>query len=267
MRDRSLMGIVLAFLLLGGSWGVAAAEPIFRALEFDGVDDFVTVPYPIALPNGPLTVEAWVWMSSADPGGRIVSNRFGANGYEFDVYPADAGQFEVRLSFNGSVMASGFYSGQAEQWTHLAGTWAGSALEDLSLYANGELIGSSLSGVTIEAPIGSLHIGSSGNEGLVFGGVLDDVRIWSVALDKPTIQTWMNKPVDDTHPNFSHLEGYWKFDEGAGQVAASFVHSPERDGQLGSTPEVEDSDPVWTTNVAPVPTDPTTFGRFKWGFR
>ncbi len=68
------------------------------------------------------------------------------------------------------------------------------------------------------------------------------------------------------HPNYANLEGYWPFDEGSGQTAASLTHAPERDGQLGATDGADTSDPAWTTNVSPVPVEPTTFGRIKWSW-
>lgn len=47
------------------------------------------------------------------------------------------------------------------------------------------------------------------------------------------------------------LVGYWGLDEGTGQVAAdSSLYG--NDGMLGSTPEVDDSDPVWVESDAPV---------------
>jgi hypothetical protein len=268
MLFHFLRRFVFVLLLLGGFWGASSAEPIFRALEFDGVDDYVTVSDPIALPNGPLSIEAWIWMDATFAGGRIVSNRDGANGYEFDVFPVDGGQLEVRLSFNGTVMLGAFFTGQSERWTHVAAAWAGSVAEQLKIYVNGEQIGLGIGYGTINPPTGSLAIGAMATLGFgFFMGDIDDVRIWSVALDQATIQAWINKPVDATHPNYANLEGYWKFDEGAGQVAVSMVHSPERDGQLGADAGDDGSDPAWTTNVSPVPTDPTTLGRIKWRFR
>ena len=268
MRCRSLARIVLALLMLGACGEAATAEPIFRALAFDGVDDYVAVPDPIALPDGPLTIEAWIWMSTSFEGGRIVSNRDLNNGYELDIYPADNDQLEVRLVFNGSVMLSGFFTGPPERWTHLAATWAGTTLETAKIYVDGDLNATGVGQGPVDPPTGSLTIGTTANYGFgYFSGVIDDVRIWSAALDQASIQAWMNKPVDATHPSYGDLEAYWKFDEGVGQAAVSLVNSPGRDGRLGSAAGDDGSDPAWTTNVSPVPSHPTTVGRIKWGFR
>ncbi len=60
------------------------------SLLFDGANDYVSVPDPIDL-RGPLTLEAWVKMDADPSGGRIISNRNSANGYELDVYESGRG--------------------------------------------------------------------------------------------------------------------------------------------------------------------------------
>ena len=48
-----------------------------------------------------------------------------------------------------------------------------------------------------------------------------------------------------------NLVGYWKFDEGSEQTAYDYSIY-ENDGQLGSGPEADASDPIWVTEVPPV---------------
>jgi hypothetical protein len=259
--------LCIALLSFPSSDQAAPVRGSFSALHFDGIDDFVKVADPLQCTTGPLTLEAWVWLDSLNSGGRIVGNRFGADGYEMDIYPAEGGGFEARFNVNGFVLADAIIDVPARQWTHLAVTWAGTTLMTVKLYATGEVVDSTGIGIELAPTSGSLVIGSLRGNLEFFEGAIDDVRVWSVAVDQTTIQAWMSKPIDDTHPNYVNLEGYWKFDDGAGQVAASLVHSPERDGQLGPTAGRDDGDPIWTTNVSPVPTDPTTLGRIKWGFR
>ncbi len=105
MRFRTVARVFCFVLLMLPS--LASAAPVrntFSALHFDGIDDFVKVDDPIQCTTGPLTLEAWVYMDSLNSGGRIVGNRYSGDGYEMDIHPADGGGFEVRLSFNASVM-------------------------------------------------------------------------------------------------------------------------------------------------------------------
>jgi hypothetical protein len=50
----------------------------------------------------------------------------------------------------------------------------------------------------------------------MYGGCVDELRYWNVALDGATIRRWMGRNVDSNHPNYSALRGYWRFNEGSG---------------------------------------------------
>ena len=65
------------------------------------------------------------------------------------------------------------------------------------------------------------------------------------------------------HPSYGSIEGYWTFDEGGGQTAASEVGSPDRDARLGATGGAEATDPAWQAEESPVPVERTSFGRVK----
>lgn len=36
------------------------------------------------------------------------------------------------------------------------------------------------------------------------------------SLDQATIQNWMNKPLNNSHPEWSNLLAKWEFNEGSG---------------------------------------------------
>jgi len=44
-------------------------------------------------------------------------------------------------------------------------------------------------------------------------GTIDEIRIFNTELSQTTILNWMCKEADNTHPNWSNLKGYWKFDD------------------------------------------------------
>jgi len=74
-----------------------------------------------------------------------------------------------------------------------------------------------------------------------FQGLIDEVRVWNVARSEAAIQSTMNTPLIGNEPG---LVGYWKFNEGSGQTAYDSTLN-SNDGQLGSTPGVDPSDPAW----------------------
>ncbi len=46
-----------------------------------------------------------------------------------------------------------------------------------------------------------------------YHGQLDEIRIWNEALSEATIQTWWQKILDKSHPDYTSLVGYWNFEE------------------------------------------------------
>jgi hypothetical protein len=268
--DSVPTALFLSGLLLLGFCGSSFAEGTYNALSFDGQNDYVEVGSPAAFGGGPLTIEAWVRPEAdMDYGGRVISNCSGADdGCELMVGIGENSTFMAMFTVAGIALAVGYISESPGNpgWRHLAVTWDGAPSGTLKLFADGEEIGSGYFPSTIPVSPATLKIGARGDGSSNFQGTIDDVRVWSTALDGSTIRAWRRKPVDPTHPNYANLEEYWRFDEGTGQVAASMVHSPERDGQLGSTTGVDATDPTWTVDVSPVPAQALTFGQIKWGW-
>ena len=74
-----------------------------------------------------------------------------------------------------------------------------------------------------------------------FQGLIDEVRVWNVARSEVEIQSAMSTPLSGNEPG---LVGYWKLDEGSGQIAYDSIANGNN-GQLGTTPGVDPSDPTW----------------------
>ena len=81
-----------------------------------------------------------------------------------------------------------------------------------------------------------------------FNGSIDDVRIYDRALSAEEILANMHTRPDYDDPN---LVGYWDFDEGEGQIAGD-LSGNGNDGQLGSDPNADSSDPEWVESDAPI---------------
>ncbi|MBA7656445.1 hypothetical protein ES703_64369 [subsurface metagenome] len=91
-------------------------------------------------------------------------------------------------------------------------------------------------------------IGSGNTHYSDFYGTMDEVRIYNRALSPEEVWTNMHRRLAGDEPG---LVGYWDFDEGEGQIVYDLSGSGN-DGQLGSTPNPDVSDPAWVDSDAPI---------------
>ena len=160
---------------------------------------------------------------------------------------------------------------KAGRWQHLAATYDGTAVQ---LYHNGKRIASD--SIATVRGVGyfedqrmadeSLSTLATNLQALIFGvaefgtgepsnALLDEARVWTGARTGGQIRTNMNRILSGSE---SGLVGYWKLDEGSGQVIGDSTPNGNN-GQLGSDPGTDDSDPTWTTSDAPLWKKP-----FRW---
>lgn len=84
--------------------------------------------------------------------------------------------------------------------------------------------------------ISSFKIGSNGNGASNYEGMIDELRVFDIALDQPTIKAWMNKDLDPSHPAYDHLLLYLQFNEGSG-LSTTDNSSYGVEGKLNGYPE------------------------------
>ena len=58
-----------------------------------------------------------------------------------------------------------------------------------------------------------------------FKGLIDELRVYDTAVSQTNISTWKNKLVDNNHPNWANLHGYWRFDDEANPTEDYSVNS------------------------------------------
>ena len=76
----------------------------------------------------------------------------------------------------------------ANTWAHLALTYDGTAVR---FYVNGNLTGTTTKTGTISSSTGALTIGSDPFYGQYFAGLIDEIRVYNIALTQAQIQTDM----------------------------------------------------------------------------
>jgi len=220
------------------------------ALQFDGVDDFVSILDTGAFDfDYTFTVEAWVKpLSFAGLGNYKAILTAGASeppnaGGSWTMATGDANYSNWLLSVcvPGCASASSGPGGlQLNQWQHLAAAYDGTMI---TLYRNGQQVAT--------AP----HSGNVNNVTYLlvgiwresFNGLIDEVRVWNIVRTR-AIQDDMNHLLAGDEPG---LVGYWRFDEGSGQTVLD-RSSSHSNGRMGSSPATDNADPVWVPSDAPL---------------
>ncbi|HEX7244240.1 MAG TPA: LamG-like jellyroll fold domain-containing protein [Solirubrobacterales bacterium] len=146
------------------------------AVAFDGLDDYVEVaPRPALDLSSALTVEAWCKANAYE--GSVVQ-RYGA----YELRPQPNGNLIWRLWIGGTArsLTAGIGTVSTGQTHHLVGTYDGATMR---LYLDGVQVASQpMSGPVEHDPSEALYIGANAHAKDYFGGVIDDVSIYSTAL-------------------------------------------------------------------------------------
>ncbi|WAK00552.1 LamG-like jellyroll fold domain-containing protein [Methylobacter sp. YRD-M1] len=156
-----------------------------QALQFDGVNDWVTVKDSPSLDlSTSMTLEAWVYPQS-QTGEKALIMKEQSGGAVYGL-----------LNANANVPAAGIYDGQyhvlsgsnplpANQWTHLVVTYDG---QYGRLYMNGVEVAKGAEKSLIQPSNGELRIGGNSTWGAYFKGLIDEVRIYNRALTAAEVQ-------------------------------------------------------------------------------
>ena len=177
--------------LVNATWSPAGHSG--GALSFNGTTARVVVPDMAALRFvQDMTIEAWVNPSAT------VTDDWQAVIYKgHDAYLLGTNA-KTGLPIGGGtvgttgVLASGVAVLPVNTWTHLAATYDGTTVR---LYVNGTEVSSRPATGHLRESMAPLEIGGSLADGGTFAGLVDDIRLYSMALNSAQIQTDMNTPV------------------------------------------------------------------------
>ena len=183
----------------GATW--AAVGKYGKALQFNGTSALVTVPDAASLHlSSAMTLEAWVNPSTVDASWRDVIYK-GNDNYYLEGTSTNASLPAAGVSARaGFAHAYGAEPLPANTWSYLAETYDGSTLR---LYVNGTQVAATTDSGSIASSTNPLQIGGDSLYGQYFAGMIDEVRVYNVALTAAQIQTDQTTPVNsdpDTTP-------------------------------------------------------------------
>ncbi|HUA66530.1 MAG TPA: LamG-like jellyroll fold domain-containing protein [Alphaproteobacteria bacterium] len=169
------------------------------ALVFNGTNAVVTINSSATLQlSTAMTLEAWVNPSVVDSTWRDVIYK-GQDNYYLEGTSGNGKVPAIGGTFGGSdTVLDGTGGLPTNTWSYLAATYDGITTR---LYVNGVQVASQAQTGPIATSTNPLQIGGDSFYGQFFQGIIDEVRIYDVALTAAQIQTDMNTSLPaDTQP-------------------------------------------------------------------
>jgi len=211
----------------GTNWSIydydsATVSPVTNTLSavFDGATDKLDCgTSTFLMPTGGLTLSAWIKQASGSGDNNLIQRQsVSSNGYSMRL---NAGVLYF-YGTGGHTLGSGFTS--TTDWYHLCITHDNSTVKG---YVNGVLQGSSSTTSLVTNNV-STKLGWHTNYTPAYlEGKLDEVSIFSSALDAPNVAQIYNSgsPIDLTanqgnYNTSSDLIGYWRMGDGASDTSS-----------------------------------------------
>ena len=246
---KKLLLLIFPLLL---SWNTTKAQ---TALQFDGIDDYVSIGNPSVLnfeSNNTLTLEVWFKTTG---GGMMLSKMYNSapfRGYELQLAGGTVNFFLCNNWTTPSLWVLTTNTYNDGNWHHAAVTYNGSG------FASGVVI--YVDGVSVPISIAQNSLGSNSvltSAPLLIGtragaanfpGKLDQVRIWNVVRTPSEISLNMNNCLSGSEPG---LVALYDFEEGSGTILTDKTSNGNNGNILNS--------PAWVTGMSCTSpcTDPT----------
>jgi len=166
------------------------------ALEFNGTNTYVEVPYPDEFTLEIFSVMAWIKTSETSAWSGIVEKREPGQvaNYALEMTSSNTVQFiftkggdqKWQIATTKTVVTDG-------NWHHIVGTYDN---ESLRIYTDGILENQTAFTGAPDKNIQPLTIGSQHSGAGRFNGLIDEVAIFNEALGENTIQTIMNQGLE-----------------------------------------------------------------------
>jgi hypothetical protein len=225
----------------------AMADEVNYSLQYNG-NEYCVIPHYSGLDfTTEFTLEAWVYPHSHHEYLRIIDKtesvcclqyslllHIGRVGSDFGIQTVP--DYE---RVNGSLAIP------LNQWSHIAVTYSSG---QVCFYINGVLDNCVVTDLTSLAAIPTdLNIGRRlMHDEFYFVGLIDEIRMWNYARNETELTDSYNHSLLGTE---SGLVGYWRFNEGSGDVSGAATGN---DCRLGSADGSDNNDPIWIDQGAPL---------------
>ncbi len=206
------------------------------ALHFDGTNEYVETTLN-DLSGSEITIEFWY------KGHNIQSAIRQQNASDYIV----AGWEDTHILSNDGGAGNGIAVGTGAEdgnWHHIAMTWKQNTINGFVSYLDGDIISQRTSSDNpLPAIDSNVFFGSYIGTTEFMTGILEEIRIWSVALDSSQIREYMCRTLDGTETG---LVGYWPCDDSTGTILSDITG-----GYHGTLHNMDNND--WKSSTGPIP--------------
>jgi hypothetical protein len=209
-------------------------------LQFDGANDNVQIPSDSLFNFGTtqdFTIECRVrTVTSGDVA--IIGNKdwnSGSNkGFVFSFKYPSGPEWKVNIGDGNNradINTGGFITDN--EWHTLSVSFDRDGL--MKMYEDGVFLTStSISNIGDITTNQGLFFGTDINSAFDYNGSIAEVRVWSTILDASTISSWHCTSIENNHPDYPDLIGYWKLNEGMGMTQAIDYSANNNDGSINN---------------------------------
>jgi hypothetical protein len=183
-----------------GAWGNGATGKFNASLNFDGTDDYASIPNTAALNFGSndFSISTWAKINAVNfnTSFGILGKGVTSSDYSYAIVYDNNGSGNTattigfRLNNNGFTLSSSGNVGRVNTWQHIVITRSGSTI---SLYVNGVLNNTGTTGGAVNSNAYNLTLGGTiASLGSPLNGQVDDTRIYNYALTPDQVKNLYN---------------------------------------------------------------------------
>jgi len=178
-----------------GNPTLGAAGPIDNAINFDGVDDYISIPNSASLQlTSSLTIEAWIKLDSFGSGSEVdaILRKGEANPNDYQL-AGENQQLALMIEENDDQGLNSVSSLSSTAWYYVTGTWNGSTRK---VYLNGSENGSGSKTGSITPDTRAIYIGGRSGADLS-DGIIDEVRASNTTRSAAWVRAGYESERDD----------------------------------------------------------------------
>ena len=184
---KDFSGNNISGIISGATW-TSIAQSGGKALQFDGVNDYVSAGNSSILnPTQGISVQAWIYTKAYTTYPRIISKETSviANPYDLELTSSRNIKFFIGDGKT-EIGTPDIDVTLLNTWVHVVGTYDG---QNIKIHINGVLKGTTPRVGTISSKTTNVIFGNNPASTRPFNGIIDEVKIWNKALTQAEIQT------------------------------------------------------------------------------